>query len=86
MSIFTIKEISFIINKQNQKKNKKKKKMKKVILILSVVGLLTACGSSKTEETAPVVDSTAVTVDTVKVEVVDTTVVATPTVVVEEKK
>ena len=85
MSIFTIKEISFIINKQNQKKTKRKK-MKKVILILSVVGLLTACGSSKTEETAPVVDSTAVTVDTVKVEVVDTTVVATPTVVVEEKK
>jgi len=85
LSIFTIKEISFIINKQNQKKTKRKK-MKKVILILSVVGLLTACGSSKTEETAPVVDSTAVTVDTVKVEVVDTTVVATPTVVVEEKK
>jgi hypothetical protein len=45
--------------------------MKKVILFLSVVGLLTACGSS-TEAEAPKTDSTAVVVDTVKV---DTTVV-----------
>jgi hypothetical protein len=45
--------------------------MKKVILFLSVVGLLTACGSS-TEAEAPKTDSTVVVVDTVKV---DTTVV-----------
>lgn len=38
--------------------------MKKVILALSVVGLMTACGSSSSEET-PKTDSTAVvTVDT----------------------
>jgi hypothetical protein len=46
--------------------------MKKVITILSVVGLLTACGSS-TEGEAPKTDSTTVAVDTVAV--VDTIVV-----------
>lgn len=45
--------------------------MKKVILALSVIGLVTACGSS-TEGEAPKTDSTAVTV-------VDTTAVVTPT-------
>jgi len=50
--------------------------MKKVILFLSVIGLLTACGSS-TEAEAPKTDSTVVAVDTVAV---DTTVVAVDTV------
>jgi hypothetical protein len=47
--------------------------MKKVILFLSVVGLLTACGSS-TEAEAPKTDSTVVAVDSAAV--VDTTKVS----------
>lgn len=53
--------------------------MKKVILALSVIGLMTACGSS-TEGEAPKTDSTAVAVDTTVTVVTDS--VATDSVTV----
>ena len=59
--------------------------MKKVILALSVIGLMTACGSSSTEAEAPKTDSTAVVpaCDTTKVVVdsvkTDSVAVSTPT-------
>lgn len=64
--------------------------MKKVTLILSVVGLLTACGSSE-KETQTTVDSTSVvSVDTLVVDTlvkkVDTSAVVTKTVEVKAGK